>query len=83
MQFLQEHLDKQEQLCEAFRQVYGHAQLSEEECDELLAVLNQHLPGPVNRIVHHLRKALCLAIDVMRTEDALVAVKESVPEKQS
>lgn len=65
---------KQDQMNAAFRELYDRVQCSKCECDELIMVLNEKLPGEGNLIAHHLRKVLCLAIDMIDTEDAAVKV---------
>lgn len=48
--------------------------LSESQCNELIMILNEQLPGRCNEIAHRLRHLLNLSIDVQRTEDALAAL---------
>jgi len=70
-ELLERHCErKQELFNESFRRLWGATQLSAEECKEVLKVINERLPG--NDIAHHLRKSLCLALDVIATEDAIV-----------
>lgn len=69
---LQKHLaKKQDQLNARFRDLFDAVQLSKAECDELLGIINDKLPGHMNNIAHHLRGVLCAAIDVIATEDGL------------
>lgn len=70
---------KQDQLNESFLKLYDEVQLDERSCDELLTLLNEKLPGEMNPIAHKLRRVLCLSIDVIKAEDALVCMNEAKP----
>lgn len=74
---MEEHYDKKfDQFNEQMRHLKDTILLDETACDELLLLLNEKLPGNLNTIAHHLRQVLCLSIDVMKYEDALVNLKE-------
>lgn len=75
---LKHHCDrKQDKLNAAAVRLFDVVQLDARECEELLAAINERLPGPGNRIAHELRSVLILAMDVMATEDAIVAIEAS------
>jgi hypothetical protein len=75
---IKSHCDKkQDQFNEAFVKLYDEVQLNERNCDELLFLLNEKLPGEMNPIASKLRRVLCLSIDMIKAEDALVSINEA------
>ncbi len=73
------HLDKFNKHMVRFRDACC---LSKAECDELLGVINERLPGQGNMIAHWLRQCLCEAIAVIDCEDAAVFIEELNREKR-
>ncbi len=67
------HLDLFNEYMLGFR---ARCLMTAEECDELLTIVNEKLPGEGNRIAHWLRRALCEAIDVIGCEDAIAVVDQ-------
>lgn len=74
---LSKHYDRKVELFNAqMVQLYHAILLDERDCSELLEVINEKFPGKLSNIAHHLRMALNLSIDVQRSEDALVMLKQ-------
>jgi len=81
---LQSHYDKkQDQYNRAVQMLYDTMLLSETDCDTVLHVLNKELPGELSDIAHRLRRCLILAVDVQRTEDALVKIANPPDQSES
>lgn len=74
--FLQKHYDKKtDQLNAAFRELFDTVRLSAMDCDAVLTAINEKLPGEISPIAHKLRRVLCLSMDVIAFEDAIVSAR--------
>lgn len=71
-EMLQNHYDRKvDQFNLAIVRLRDAVLLSESDCDAVLKMLNNHLPGNLSEVAHFMRQVLCLSIDVQRTEDTL------------
>lgn len=54
--------------------------LDKAECESLLEVINERLPGECNPIAHRLRFALITAMDVINAEDGIAKMDSYQPD---